>query len=517
MARKYLRYCASGSVSLADLATAMTHPKRPLSGFAPPGAPTVQHRILLDTLDWRFDAKGWLLEARISSIGATAVLSNQRGTSFSGSLHGPWLKQQSIPTCLSLTDVEPEALTSRITEIALERAVVGICSLEVITLELEHLDPLDRVDASVEIARIDSSAETWISIFADSIDEDLHDHIAKWFKDRIRSLWEVEAGHDYYDSALATLRRRRGDFAVKTAISPRPGEHLTESLAAFLSKSWSNFSLAYATTKLDCDEESLHDLRVILRTTRAVLEPIVAKYKGGILKELLAETKLLAASTNKARDLDVIVANLLARNPEPELSALLEKLQAGVRNELRLAISKDLSKLERLWHGAIAFLIAGSQGVYKKSSHKDNFLQDKTVDFIKSATEAQKLICLHGVDTIATQSDPSPADLHQLRKDFKRLRYLLESFSVPRSPREERDITEAKNLQTQLGLFQDAEVRMEFVIQLAAEHHDELIGTLGPRLIADAVAQRRDAQDNAVATLRELAKTPGWKATGGKH
>ncbi len=517
MARKYARYCASGNISVSELVAALASPKRALADFTPIGKAASERRVLCDTLDWRFDAQGWLMELRTANNATSAILTNSRKSTFVGSLPFMTLAPDNKVTCVPIAQINPESVRSRAADIALERAVIALCELQVSSIELCHYDREGRLDATVEVVRSPAFDETWISIFTDSWDESLHDRAATWFKGRIRNLWEVEEGHDYYDSALTNARRRRGDYAVKTSIAPKKGEHLTQSLAAFLTRSWSNFNLAYTITKLECDDESLHDLRVILRTTRAVLEPIVSIYKGGILKELLAETKSLAASTNRARDIDVVVAYLSDRHPEPELGELLFRLQAQVRGELRQAISADLSKLERLWQSAIAFLIAGSHGVYKKANRDDDFLHAKTAEFIKSAIEAQKLICQKGVIALAELDDPPPAKLHDLRKDFKRLRYLLESFDISRTPREERNISQAKNLQTQLGLFQDAEVRLEFVINLAADHHSELRTTLGPRLIAEAVVGHKEAQDNAVATLRALARTPGWKSGQGKQ
>ena len=514
MARKYARYCATGKLSLDAVLTKASSLTKGLEGFEIARSAQTETRILLDTLDWSFDNAGWLLEVHMSSAQSkcSLVLSNRRQSSFQGTTNMTVAPLSESKRCLDLISVDPPTLRERVSLLAGQRAIITLASIEVETAELIHRDPNGRVDAKVEIIYNADSEEAWVTVLTDAVFDTVFVTADQWFKSRIRNLWEVEPTYDYFATSLANVRRKRGDYSTKSSISPRVKESLATSLVNFLARSWEALNLAYEITKLKCDDESLHDLRVVLRTTRAVLEPVVASYPGGILKELLDSTKALAALTNTARDTDVIVAYLLSRSDDVDLGVFLKHYQAEVRENLELAIAQNYLGLEHLWKSAIAYLVASAHGLYKKTTQQNPLSQETTADFIKTATTNQKDRCRLKVSELANKSDPPAEELHELRKDFKRLRYLLESFDISRSETEVRDIASSKELQTHLGLFQDAEVRLEFLDILEKEVNGRVSSSTIRKLRKSALKERVATQNRATLALKELAKLSGWAA-----
>jgi CHAD domain-containing protein len=71
-------------------------------------------------------------------------------------------------------------------------------------------------------------------------------------------------------------------------------------------------------------------------------------------------------------------------------------------------------------------------------------------------------------------ADSAPEQLHDLRKDAKKLRYLIECFGslFAKGPRKT-FVRRLKDLQDNLGEHQDAEVHVQQLADLASELHDD--------------------------------------------
>ncbi|MDA8373804.1 MAG: CHAD domain-containing protein [Actinomycetota bacterium] len=509
MTETLLSFRAPGPLEAASAVErlAQASGKAPLEIFA---GPHREERILYDTLDWSLYAKGWQLQGALVDNGPLhLMLSNSRGTSFSGSAQG-------AGACLATEAIEPIGLAERISALAGPRALFSLARADLVVATLGHRDSHGRVDARLELAHSPQALETWLRIHSDSGDPKLARELSRAAKSCIRHLWEVDPSLDYFDTPLSLSRRSRGDFSTKAAVAPREGEPLAATLAAFLGATWLNFNRAWEATQLKCDDESLHDLRVILRSTRAVLEPVAREKGSGILRELLAEIRSTAQATNEARDADVVVAELKRRFPDTGLAAHLDEVGAGIHDRVETAIATGFPALERLWQGTTAHLLATAHGALYAATPQRRALTQESLTFLRRAGRVQREYCRELVGELSTLPDPTHEQLHELRKQFKRLRYILESFDIERSRSELRDIADSKTLQTQLGSFQDAEVMLQFVNSFLDAKRDEVGEALANRLLSSAVAAREEAKQRSLAVLGDLARRPGWRRRKGR-
>ena len=479
-----------------------------LEAAAGPGR---EMRILYDTLDWALHAKGWQLQAAVAEDGTVRLLlSNARGVSFAGSADAGG-------RCLRAERIEPDSLAERVSELAGPRALLALATTELVVATLVHRDTHGRLDARLELAHSPAALETWVRIRADSSETGLAREMGKAAKGQIRHLWEVDPSLDYFDTPLSITRRSRGDFSTKAAIAPRQGEPLAATLATFLSATWLNFNRAWEATRLECDEESLHDLRVILRSTRAVLEPVAREKGSGILRELLAGIRSTAQATNEARDADVVTAELKRRLADPGLAELLDEVARQIHGRVESAIAGGYPDLERLWQGTTAHLLATAHGALASPASKRRALSQESRTFLRLAGRSQREHCRVMVGELAALPDPTHEQLHELRKQFKRLRYILESFDIERSPAELRDIADSKNLQTELGAFQDGEVMLGFVNRLLESNRAAIGEELSAQLVATALQVREEARLRSLEVLRDLARRPGWRRRKARH
>lgn len=210
----------------------------------------------------------------------------------------------------------------------------------------------------------------------------------------------------------------------------------------------------------DEDIEFLHDFRVACRRTRSLirqLKSVLPKQERKALQEGFA---WLSRLTSRSRDLDVQLDSW------PELIAELStEAQAQLQDAHHLLAQKreqahqDLvvllqqSRLEQFFH-----LL--NQSADQKPS---NFLPiGKVVN--------QKIRKLH--QRIVEASLQCDEDIHELRKEAKKLRYMMEVFSslYDKSAIEMR-IKNFKRIQNVLGDFNDMCVRIELFHQLQSELH----------------------------------------------
>lgn len=222
----------------------------------------------------------------------------------------------------------------------------------------------------------------------------------------------------------------------------------------------------------DVDAEFLHDFRVAVRRTRSVLGHGKKVLPRAGLDHFRAEFRWLGEVTGPARDMDVYViewpgyvAPLDHRSAAaltPVLDLINERREAAhvrVARDLQSPRYQGLMKGWRAWLDAPADEMASEKRATKPlgriASARLGEAQDRLVARGRSITPASR-----------------PEELHELRKDAKRLRYLLECFAgvLPAATRKS-FVQRLKSLQDNLGEHQDAEVHTAELAGLSEELH----------------------------------------------
>jgi CHAD domain-containing protein len=229
-------------------------------------------------------------------------------------------------------------------------------------------------------------------------------------------------------------------------------------------------------TRLGRDPESLHDMRVAVRRSRALLragQPLYANDVSGLSEELRWVGEKLGA----VRDLDVLLERLRAesedlgpadRTASRAVLRTLERRRTNARTSLLKVLGSDryFALLDRFAAEVDALTPSGV---------------DVTLDDL-AKRELKKL----RRDVRATGTEPADDELHALRKRGKRVRYAYELAGKTAV------VKHAKALQDVLGEHQDSVVA-EMTLRDLSSTPDRAI--VAGRLIERERARRANARE----------------------
>ena len=214
----------------------------------------------------------------------------------------------------------------------------------------------------------------------------------------------------------------------------------------------------------DVDSEFLHDLRVAVRRARSLL----GQTKGVLDMEtnaaLQAQLKTMGAVTGEVRDLDVYLLK-----KETYIGYVPEVLKPGILQFFQVLQRKRKSALSRMlkdMKGAdFKAALAGLDDFVGSDALKMAGEKGKTpvLDLAKATIYGRfkKIVKKGG----RIEENTPDEELHSLRIDCKKLRYLLEFFASL-FPADEMKalIGQLKKLQDNLGDFNDLSVQQDFLV-----------------------------------------------------
>jgi CHAD domain-containing protein len=257
----------------------------------------------------------------------------------------------------------------------------------------------------------------------------------------------------------------------------------------------------------DIDPEFLHDYRVSLRRSRAVLREFRDGFDAEPLATVRDELKWLQQATGEARDLDVHVLDF------EELRGLVP---AGSRASLE-PLLKVLQTRRIAAHRAMVWELRGERAAAALRAWRtlldgvpddadgggDGVGGGPSVGQLASQRIRKVYRTMVRMGERIDDSSP-PEDYHDLRKKGKELRYLLELFGEPlHDPAVVKPMVKAlKRLQDVLGRHQDREVQLTTISRLS-EPVSALPGGAGALMVMGVLIERLDA--DAVAARAEFA------------
>jgi CHAD domain-containing protein len=256
----------------------------------------------------------------------------------------------------------------------------------------------------------------------------------------------------------------------------------------------------------DLDSEFLHDLRVSVRRSRAVQREFGRLFGAKRLAPFRKSFRWLQEVTGDARDLDVYVLefeSMRALLPEPlrpdldSLLAVLRDRRAGAhRRMVRALRSKRAAAILREWS---SFLSAVERGAADMSANGTDPILAVAGERIRKVY--RRMVKMG--DAI-DQLSPSAA-YHELRKQGKELRYLLELFGTALYPDEVvRPMIKAlKGLQDVLGRHQDREVQVRMLRSLREQVSAAPDGPAGLMAMGVLVERLEEDQHAARAAFAE--------------
>jgi CHAD domain-containing protein len=220
------------------------------------------------------------------------------------------------------------------------------------------------------------------------------------------------------------------------------------------------------------DSEFLHDLRIAIRRTRTVLGQAKSVLSREVREPAREGFAWIAGLTGPARDLDVyqLEWDQYVGPLEPDTRAAL----SPVRAEIERLCDDAHTELEQAMRSTQAAELMDRWTTWLDAPLRDSNRGDHA-DRPVGRLVAKRIERAYGVviDRGRLIDLDTPVEqVHDLRKDAKKLRYLLECFGslFPGAPRKQ-FVRRLKGLQDNLGEQQDAQVHSTMLRGIAQELH----------------------------------------------
>lgn len=227
----------------------------------------------------------------------------------------------------------------------------------------------------------------------------------------------------------------------------------------------------------DLDSEFLHEFRVACRRTRSALTQIKEVFPPGDVARYKEEFRWLGRRTGPTRDMDVYLLKIpsyrkaLPGSVGDELDPLVAFLRRKKKQHHRSLVRSLTTKRYRA--------LVASWSAFLESSGLEAPLPRNAARPVEAVARERILAVYRKIlDRGAKIKRDTPADaLHRLRIDCKKLRYLMTFFQTL-FPREALAplIKELKNLQDNLGDFNDLQVQSRALHSFAQEMMDLGVG-----------------------------------------
>lgn len=226
-------------------------------------------------------------------------------------------------------------------------------------------------------------------------------------------------------------------------------------------KNIETFHRTFLTTK---DNEVLHQLRVNIRKSRAILKAFHYIFDAHALQKIDKKLSKIAKSSNKTRDLDVFLDACYHH-----FALHINNLPITFYERLVYARRDEREKLEQFLKSDF---VTESIHDYKKfleaskhhQSKKEKSLKKRVAKYFNRIDLLYKVYLQNGEEE----------SLHKIRINFKKIRYLLEAFGEKLlSSNHQHMIASTKDLQKSLGLFNDLSIQEAFVQNYMHEEGEE--------------------------------------------
>ena len=219
----------------------------------------------------------------------------------------------------------------------------------------------------------------------------------------------------------------------------------------------------------DLDSEFLHDFRVAVRRTRAVMSQLRDVFDVERTKPFRKALKWLGGVTGPTRDLDVYLLKFpkyrdaLVDGPGTDLAPLEQYLIQQQRVEQRALdealTSERYRKLLAEWRKLLRQVEVGRWITDPGQRPVQEVASERILGMYRKVMLRGSVI----------DADTPAQRVHDLRIDCKKLRYLLEFFAKLYDPKELKPIVRTlKSLQDLLGDFNDYEVQQHSLASIAA-------------------------------------------------
>ena len=275
---------------------------------------------------------------------------------------------------------------------------------------------------------------------------------------------------DIYFKALAAVDKKPGSYSTKVNIRLDPAMRSDQAAKVVLRFLLNVMRTNEAIFEKDLDTEVLHDFRVAIRRTRSALAQIKNVFSTRTTDRFKKDFAYVGKRTNALRDLDVYLLNqdaykamlpaVLRDDIDPLFRHLRKKRAKAFQHVMRGLKSKKYATIMKDWE---VFLNRPPPGSVTASN-----AELPVIDLARQRIyKKYRGVVKTGNKILANTEDKM---LHVLRIECKKLRYLMEFFaSLFTRKKINALIKQLKNLQDNLGDFNDLCVQQEYLLNITAE------------------------------------------------
>jgi triphosphatase len=233
------------------------------------------------------------------------------------------------------------------------------------------------------------------------------------------------------------------------------------------------FLLNEPAIRLTRDREAVHQCRVALRRLSTSLRIFSSLVSGAGRDELRPDLKQLAAHLHKARDLDVLIADVIAPAIGTDAPAAARNLLHTIEGRRNLAYDELVAVLSALQTAKLFSRLVGwiEAGDWMVDPEREGLRREKIASFVerKLAKATRKF-----KERLDELEEANQEERHHIRIRAKNLRYSGEFFETLIAPKVARKrfrafIAALKDLQTLLGKENDVRMTRSFLASLAQE------------------------------------------------
>lgn len=278
----------------------------------------------------------------------------------------------------------------------------------------------------------------------------------------LQSLGLQRASQSLFVDALSGIGRRPEDYSSKLNYRLDPNARSDATAKQILLSLLHTLEENIAGTKANLDSEFLHDLRVATRRSRSAMTQIKGVFDPQELEPFKQGFAWIGKVTGPTRDMDVYLLKFadyqqsLPKKLRPDLSPFYDFLLAHHKQAQTELVSKlnspHFRKLLKEWRQWLEMPVSNVSSQPNAVRPIAKLADQRIYKIYKRVRK----------DGLAIEQDSPPEMLHELRKDCKKLRYLMEFFqSLYPKPEIRRLVKLLKILLDNLGDFQDLQVQAE--------------------------------------------------------
>ena len=275
---------------------------------------------------------------------------------------------------------------------------------------------------------------------------------------------------EFFLNVLALADTEPGSYSSKVHIQLDPQMRSDEAAKIILRFLLTVIRANEAVFEKDLDTEILHDFRVAIRRTRSALAQIKNVFPARTTDRFKKDFADMGKRSNALRDLDVYLLNqesykkrlpaVLRDDIDPLFTHLRNKRTKAFQHVLRGLKSGKYEKIMKDWEAFLNKPPPDSASAANAELPVIELARSRIYKKFRGIVKTGSKILTNAQDEL----------LHALRIECKKLRYLMEFFAnlFPRK-KVNALIAQLKNLQDNLGDFNDLCIQREYLLNIATE------------------------------------------------